>query len=337
MKTRVGVLVVATLIVSACAGAPVPDEQPEQPVAVPEQGPVIQAPDVVVSNSILGSVVADILTCAVGDAESMTVVMPLGTDPHDFQPSSEQVAAMVRSELVVVNGLGLEQGLEGALDAAVLDGGNIVTATDFIEPLLWTAFKDDHGHDDHDHGHDDHDHGDEEYDPHFWFDMSQMALVAEGIGTSLASASGESVFADCGVEVAGDIRLAEADVQAVLDTVPEARRVLVTDHEALGYFANRYGFTIAGVVIPGGSTMGAPDSRALAALVRVIQDNDVPAIFGNQSLNPAVLEAIAAEAERDVEVVSLFVESLGGPGSEAESYVQMMVTNASRIAEALRD
>ncbi len=330
MKSRVSVLVVATLIVSACAGAPVPDEQPEQPVAVPDQGPVIQAPDVMVSNSILGSVVADILTCAVGDAESMTVVMPLGTDPHDFQPSSEQVAAMVRSELVVVNGLGLEQGLEGALDAAVLDGGNIVTATDFIEPLLWSAFIDDHGHDDHDHG-------DEEYDPHFWFDMSQMALVAEGIGTSLASASGESVFADCGVEVAGDIRLAEADVQAILDTVPEARRVLVTDHEALSYFANRYGFTIAGVVIPGGSTMGAPDSRALAALVRVIEDNDVPAIFGNQSLNPAVLEALAAEAGRDVEVVSLFVESLGGPGSEAESYVQMMMSNASRIAKALRD
>jgi len=330
MTSRAGILVAATLLLSACAGAPATVEPSEDAATSLESEVTIEAPTILVSNSILGSVVGGILQCAVGTTDSMTVLMPLGTDPHDFQPSSEQVASMVRADLVVVNGLGLEVGLEGALEAATVDGGTIVRATDLIEPLLWVAFQDEHGHDAHDNG-------DEEFDPHFWFDMNRMALVAEGVGAALADASGESVFEDCGQEGAADIRQAELEVSAILDAVPDERRVLVTDHEALGYFAERYEFTIAGVVIPGGSTMGAPDSRALAELVGVIQNSGVSAIFGNTSLNPAVLEALAAEAQRDVVVVPLFVESLGGPDSGAETYLEMMMTNASRVSQALAD
>jgi len=325
------------LALTACTAV---SDQPEviQPAETTPEVSAISAPTVVVSNSILGSVVGDILTCAVGDTDSMTVLMPLGTDPHDFQPSSEQVASMVRADFVVVNGLGLELGLEGGIDAAKADGGVVFEVAEYIDPILWTDVGDDHDHDHgHSHGHDDDDHGHGAYDPHFWFDMSRMAVAAELLGTQLAQVSGESVFADCGFEAATEIRSVEADMEDILRMIPADARLLVTDHEALAYFAEAYDFTIIGVVIPGGSTLGAPDSRALAKLVTTIKSNNVSALFGNAALNPAVLEALAAEVGDNVQVVELFVESLGGPGSEASSYLQMMLTNATRISQALTD
>jgi zinc/manganese transport system substrate-binding protein len=330
MKKILALALPLSLALSACAGTAETVPDLEQPVVVAEPESTIEVPAILVSNSILGSVVGDILMCAVGTTDAMTVLMPLGTDPHDFQPSSEQVASMVRAELVVVNGFGLEPGLEGGIAAATADGGQVFEVADYIDPLVWVEVDDgdDHGHDEDEHG---------EFDPHFWFDMSRMALGAELLGVELARVSAESVFEDCGISVGSDIRAAEAQVQSILSAVPAESRLLVTDHEALSYFADRYDFTIIGVVIPGGSTMGAPDSRALAQLVGIISDNSVSAIFGNTALNPQLLEALAAEVGGDVQVVELFVESLGGPASGAESYSELMLTNATRIAQALTD
>jgi zinc/manganese transport system substrate-binding protein len=334
MKKILGLAIPLSLLLSACAGTAETVPDLEQPVVVAEPESTIEVPTILVSNSILGSVVGDILMCAVGTTDAMTVLMPLGTDPHDFQPSSEQVASMVRADLVVVNGLGLEQGLEGGIAAAIADGGQVFEVAEYIDPLVWVEVDDGHDHG-HDHGHDGDEHG--EFDPHFWFDMSRMGLAAELLGVELARVSAESVFEDCGISVGSDIRATEAQVQSILSTVPAESRLLVTDHEALSYFADRYDFTIIGVVIPGGSTMGAPDSRALAKLVGIIRDNSVAAIFGNTALNPQLLDALAAEVGGDVQVVELFVESLGGPASGAESYSELMLTNATRIAQALTD
>ena len=318
------------LVLSSCStGGDSTPVEPE-PIESSSDEVTVVAPTVIVSNSILGSIVGDIMVCAVGDTQAMTVLMPLGTDPHDFQPSSEHVASMVRSDVVVVNGLGLEQGLEGGIAAAAADGAVVFEVATFIDPLEWSGVDDGHGHDD-----ENDDHGD--FDPHFWFDMNRMAVAAELIGEQLAEVSQEDVFRDCGREVAADIRSAEAELETILSVVSEDSRLLVTDHEALAYFADRYGFRIIGVVIPGGSTMGAPDSRALAKLVTTVTDNNVPAIFGNQALNPAVLESLAAEVGDSVAVVELFVESLGGQDSGAAGYTEMMLTNGTRIAQALRD
>jgi len=345
MKRFIAAIAPLGLILGACAAEPEPEQPTDPPAVIEEPATSIEAPAVVVSNSILGDVVAEIVLCATGGAETVTVLMPLGSDPHDFQPSSEQVALMVRSDLVVVNGLGLETGLEGAIDAVLAEGGLVFEATNQIEPLVWTAIDDGHGHG-HGHGHDhghghghdhDHDHGDSGLDPHFWLDMERMALVAGAIGQQLVEITGEAAFGECGDETSAALVVAEAELIALLDGIAPERRLLVTDHEALGYFAERYGFTISGVVIPGGSTLGAPDSRELARLARVLIDNDIRAIFGNTNLNPAVLEALAAEVGGDVVVVPLFIESLGGPGSGAESYHELMLTNGARIAGALGD
>ncbi|MDA0290108.1 MAG: metal ABC transporter substrate-binding protein [Actinobacteria bacterium] len=344
----------ATVLVLASCSSGTPDVTADasaetSPTTAETQG----APSVVVTTTVLGSVVGEILTCALGDDSSMTVLMPLGADPHDFQASSAQVALMAGADLVVVNGLGLEEGVLDAVENVEADGVSVLEIAALVDPLPFgeghsedkahEESHDDYGHEDEhpegeDHSdeesHDDHGHG--EFDPHFWFDMDRMALAAELIGAELAVRGDES-FASCGESVAAEIRATEVVVADTLSSVLDANRVLVTDHDALGYLAERYDYDVVGVVIPGGSTLGDANSSDLADLVATIQEEGVRAIFGNTAGSPALLDTLADEVGGRVQVVELFVGSLGGPGSGAESFIEMMTTNATRIASALAD
>jgi len=320
------------LVLSSCSPstqAEIADDSAETP---PTTAQIQDAPSVVVTTTVLGSVVGEILTCAVGDDSSMTVLMPLGADPHDFQASSAQVALMASADLVVANGLGLEEGVMDAIDNIEAEGVSVLDIAALVDPLPFGE-EDEEEHSGEE-SHDDHGHG--EFDPHFWFDMERMALAAELIGAELA-VNGDESFTSCGESVAEEIRATDALVADTLSRVQEANRVLVTDHDALGYLAVRYDFDVVGVAIPGGSTLGDANSSDLADLVVTIQNEGVRAIFGNTAGSPALLETLAAEVGGDVQVVELFVGSLGGPGSGAESYQEMMTTNATRIASALAD
>ncbi|MDA7814707.1 metal ABC transporter substrate-binding protein [Pontimonas sp.] len=299
------------------------------------------APSVVVTTTILGSVVSDIATCAVGDDSSVTVLMPLGADPHDFQASSAQVAQMAKADLIVANGLGLEEGMMDAIENIEADGGPVMEIASLLDPLPF-GYADEHAEDDHaDHDHsaeedaaeeEAHDHGD--FDPHFWFDLERMARAAELIGAELALTGGEA-YETCGVSVASDIRATELEVVTVLEEIPESDRILVTDHDSLGYFADRYDFRIVGVVIPGGSTLGETNSQELAALVATMTTENVAAIFGDTATNSELLDVLASELDSDVSVIQLYVGSLGGPDSGAETYQEMMLINAALIAQGL--
>ena len=327
------------LVLSGCVGL-----GGETDLAAPPAESPSPALSIVVSTTVLGGVVSDIARCAEGDDQAVTVVMPAGVDPHDFQPSSAHVASMVAADLVIVNGLGLEEGLLPALDSIGSDGARVLEMGALIDPLPFGAEAEEHSEDEHhdDHADEDHsesgaeedDHAHGAYDPHFWMDMDRMAAAARLIGEEVETFGAEG-YSACGEEVAASIEAAEQELLDTLAGVPDARRILLTDHDALSYFAESYGFRVIGVVIPGGSTLGEPNSQELAALVSVIQDQDVPAIFGDATLSNEILEILAAEAGRDVQVVSLFIGSLGGPDSGATSYEEMMMTNADRIAQAL--
>ena len=350
----------ATILVLASCSPSIPDEPADTSAETsPTTAQTQDAPSVVVTTTVLGSVVGEILTCALGDDSSMTVLMPIGADPHDFQASSAQVALMAGADLVVVNGLGLEEGVLDAVENVEADGVSVLEIASLVDPLPFgeehsedkadEESHDDHGHEDEhadeeehseeeDHSdeesHDDHGHG--EFDPHFWFDMERMALAAELMGAELA-VNGDESFASCGESVAADLRATEVVIADALSSVPEANRVLVTDHDALVYLAERYDYDVVGVVIPGGSTLGDANSSDLAELVATIQEEGVRAIFGNTAGSPALLETLANEVGGSIQVVELFVGSVGGPGSGAESYAEMMTTNATRIASALAD
>jgi zinc/manganese transport system substrate-binding protein len=271
-------------------------------------------PTIVVTTTILGDVVEHL----VGGAASVDVVMPIGASPHDFSPSARQVAAMREADVLVVNGLGFEAGLADAIDAATRDGVTVYTATSAVDVLRRG--------------------GDGQADPHVFTDPARMATIAEDLAAFLAARvdalAGQAV-AEAAAGYVEELRALDAEVSATLAAVPAARRLLVTNHDVLAYFADRYGFEVLGVIVPGGTTLAEPSAADLAALAAAVERAGVPAVFAETSSPARLAEALARETGTDVEVVELFTESLGGPGSGAETYVDMVRTNAERVAAAL--
>ncbi|HSO04181.1 MAG TPA: metal ABC transporter substrate-binding protein, partial [Candidatus Limnocylindrales bacterium] len=147
--------------------------------------------------------------------------------------------------------------------------------------------------------------------------------------------TGNAAYTQCGEDLQAELATLNEAVAATLATVPEDARILVTDHDAFGYFADAYYYTVAGVEIPGGSTLAEPSSAELAELTTTVTEAGVPAIFANTANPQALVDALASEVG-DIEVVPLYVGSLGGPGSGAETYQDMMTTNAQLISDALR-
>lgn len=301
-KPLIALTVLFVLIASACGGD--------------GQGDDDRRPLLVATTTILGDVVGNV----VGDDARVEVLIPVGADSHDFQASAAQIAELNRAALVVANGLGLEEGLEGALAAAADDGVRVLEVGPLLDPVpLESEEGEQHGG----------------LDSHVWLDPLRMAEAARLIAAQLAEIDPATDWMTRAEEYAAELAAADEEIAAQLSTIPEDERRLVTNHESLGYFARRYGFQVVGVVIPGGSTLGDPSSAHLAELVEVMRREGVRVIFG-ETVEPGVLAAaVASELGEDVEVVPLFTESLGEPGSEAESLIAMLKTNAALIEEAL--
>lgn len=316
----------AALVLAGCSASPTDSED---------------APIVVSTTAVLGSVVDDIAQC--NEAASATLMGP-GDDPHEFSPSSQQITQLARAELVVANGLGMEANLDKAIDNARAEGATVFEVAPEIDPIPFGGAHHDHDHDhtdehaDHDHDHDEHDHGHDhgDLDPHFALDVGRMAQAAQLIGAELAEVTGDEQFSACGEQVSAELAELDAQVRDTLAVIPAERRVIITDHDAFGYFAQAYDFDIAGVVVPGGSTDAEASSRHLAELVQVIEERDITTIFSNSATNPQLVEALAQETGRDIKVVALYVDSVGPEGSGADTYAGMMTTNATLLADALK-
>ena len=253
-------------------------------------------PTIVVTTNVLGDVVADV----VGDQAEIITVMPVGADPHDFQASAQEVDALTSADALIVNGAGFEEGLLDVIESAESDGVPTFEAISAVDTLEYDGAHDgDHEDEDHkDEDHEDEDHEDEDHedegegegshdedhdhtgaDPHFFVDPVRMGAAVEGIVGFL---QGEVEFADpAAVDAAAEAYLAELDaldseVAQLLDPIPPERRVLVTNHEVLGYFADRYDFEIVGAVIPGGGTTDSASAGEIADLAATIEAAGVP-------------------------------------------------------------
>jgi zinc/manganese transport system substrate-binding protein len=270
-------------------------------------------PTVVATTSVLGDVVRQLT----GDLADIEVVVPAGADPHELQPSARQAAALRETHLVVANGAGLEAGFTDTLDAARDDGATVFEAIDHVDTLDDGA-------------------GDG-VDPHFFTDPARMADAAEALADVLAAevpALDDEALRDRAAAYVAELRELDAEVEAVLAAVPPERRTLVTTHDVLGYFADRYGFELVGAVVPSPTTQGEASAGALDELAATIAAQGVPAVFADTSSPTDLVDALADQAG-DVAVVELHSESLGEPGSAADTYAGMVRTNAERIAEAL--
>jgi zinc/manganese transport system substrate-binding protein len=312
--------VAAALVVAACGGASTEEDGLR----------------VVVTTSVLGDVVRSV----VEDAADVEVLLPLGADPHDFTPSSAQVAAMETADLVVINGLGLEHDLEDVLDAVADAGTAMLEVGPRVDPIGFAgtacepeASEDPHGATDEEAG-DAPEHDHEGCDPHIWMDPLRAAAAAEVVAEALSDLAPGDWEANAD-DYAAAMEATDAEIRAELSVVPADRRVLVTNHDSLGYFALRYDFEVIGTIVPGGSTLAEPSSRELAELVATMEAAGVDVVFAETTEPTTLADALAAELGDDAAVVELYTGSLGEPGSGAETLSGMLLTDARLIADAL--
>ncbi len=264
------------------------------------------------------TVLGDIASNVAGPEATVITLLPPGVDPHDYVPSAREVAQLQSADLVIANGLGLEEGLTDVLDAARSDGVNVLEVAPNLSPLRLAQSGRESG----------------THDPHVWLDPLRMAQAGRLIAERLTAISPGDWETRAEV-YAAELKAADDKIIATLAVVPADGRKLVTNHDSLGYFADRYNFAIIGVVIPGGSTLAEPSAADLAALVETMAAAGSTTIFA-ETTDPSVLaEAVAAEAGNRVVVIELHTGSLGGPDSGANSLIDMLVSNAFRIAAAL--
>lgn len=284
-------------------------------------------PGVIVTTTILGDLVSQVA----GDSVEVEVLMPPGADPHDFEASVAQAARIRSADLVVANGLGLEERLEGTLDAAKADGVTVYKVGPELDPEPMEEESGEHleaeaeGHDD------------GGFDPHIWLDPDRMARAAGLVATQLADATGldAAPFQERAARYAADAIAAGQEADAILSPVPADQRLLITNHDALGYFARRFNLTVLGTVIPGGSTLAEPSAADISALADALASTDVNAVFSENTVSPRLVEAVATEVGHNIIVIELFTDSLGKSGSGADTYAGLITTNATLVADGL--
>lgn len=267
---------------------------------------------IVVTTNILGDVVSEV----VGDLADVEVIMPLGADPHDFAPSARQAETMENADLLVVNGAGFEEGMLDIVDNVEGAGTEVFAFADHVDVLELSGGR---------------------ADPHFWTDPTRMTVGVEALEVELSDIDSLDAAAlrervDTYVE---QLAALGDEMDDTLSGIPDPQRVLVTNHEVFGYFADRFGFDVVGAVIPSLSTNAEPSTAEIEDLAALIGSTGIPAIFGETTRSTELAKALADAVGQDVTVVELFTESLGRPGSGAETYLTMMRTNAELIADAL--
>ena len=283
--------------------------------------------------------VADWARVVGGDRVEVFSLLPVGGDPHHFQPGPRDVARVADADLVLSVGLYLEAAwLAELLHNASADESKIVALGESVDPIEFAMgdMHDDHGDEDNgDHGdHEGHAHG--TFDPHFWFDPIRVKIAVNEIAARLSGIEPQnaSVYFQNASEYGEKLDELHAWIQEQVSTVEPERRLLVTSHDSLSYFAEAYGFEVVGLVIPSLSTHVEPSAEHIAGLVEVIREHDVPAVFGETTVSDRLAQAVARET--GAELVQLYSGSLGPEGSGADTHLGMVRTNVERIVGALK-
>lgn len=310
---------------------------------------------------------ADIAQNVAGERLQVEPLMPVGVDPHGFEPTPPEVARVADSNVLIVNGAGFEEFLDELLQNAGGERLVIEAAAGLAKrsPQEGEAMEHADEHtaegdsthaaeaehedtDEHEHAaegdsahaaetgpKEEHHHHDG--DPHFWFDPTLVITYVENIraGLSKADPDGAAVYAANADKYITQLRELDQWIAEQVKQVPPERRLLVTNHESLGYFADRYGFKVVGTIVPNVSPTSSPSAGQLAELVTHIKATGAPAIFLETGTNPQLANQIAKETGLKVET-NLYSHSITEPGGAAPTYIDMMRYNTKAIVEALK-
>ena len=293
---------VASLLAAACGGSGTTPSGP-----TPEPG----ALQVVATTTVLADLVANVG----GTRVSVRSLVPKGGEVHTFDPSPSDVAHLTDADLIVANGLGLDEWLTGL----AVDAGATAPIVELGEDLAGVEYLagEEPG---------------EPVNPHLWLDVSNARAYIPKLARTLAEADPANLAAYEAASIAYDGELADLDawIREQIATIPPANRKLVSFHEAFPYLAHAYGLEIVGVVVdaPGQD----PSAGQIAALVDAIRAAGVKAVFGEAQFSDKLVRTVAEETGARVET-NLYNDSLGDP--PADSYVGMMRWNVERIVAAL--
>jgi len=301
------ILLVLILLLAAC-----------QPAQRDDAGPHVLA-----STSFL----ADITQNVAGDRLKVKSLLPVGIDPHAYQAAPADVMTIAESDLLILNGFEYEHFIEPLLENA--GGGHlIIEASDGLKARQ----TDEHAEE----TESDQGHAHEAVDPHMWMDPNLVITYAANIRDGLIQLdpAGADVYkANADAYVAQLVEL-DSWIVVQVDQIPPERRLLVTSHEALGYFAERYGFEIVDTILPSFSSEAGASAQEIAAVVDAVRASGVTVIFLDEVENADLADQIATETGVTI-VNDLHLESLTD-GPPADTYIEMMRHNVSRIVDALK-
>lgn len=274
---------------------------------------------------------ADIAQNVAGERVKIESLLPIGLDPHAFEPTPQDVRKIAGSDVLIINGAGFEGWLEKTLENA---GGQ----RQVIEASAGLAMREPaEGEKAHEHEGEEKTGHDHEGDPHFWLDPNNIIKYVENIRDGLIAADPDGKSAYTQNAAAYIAKLTELDgwIKTQVEQIPAGRRLIVTNHESFGYFADRYGFKIIGTVIPSVSSGASPSAQELAELVDHIQETGAIALFLETGASPKLAEQIAAET--GIQVVSeLYTHSITNANGNAPTYIDMMKHNVNKIVETLK-
>jgi len=262
--------------------------------------------------------VADFVREVGGEAVEVEQILQPNSDPHDYEPRPSDVEAVADAELVFVSGRGLDDWAE----ELVSDSGGDAQIVDLGAMAPIRLGGEGHEHDE-----------ESELDPHWWHDPRNVEAAVPGIEKALVVAvpTRKAELVRNADAYLAELRALDAGIARCIDSVPAAQRKLVTDHDAFGYFANRYGIEVVGAAIPSQTTQAQASAKDLSELAKTIEAENVKAVFPESSLSASVVEAIARQTGATADY-TLYGDTLGPEGSDGDTYLRMEEANADAVA-----
>jgi len=296
---------------------------------------------VIATTSIIGDVVAQVG----GDAIDLTVLMTPGQDPHSYEPAAQDLTAVSSADVIFVNGWDLEENLVRNLESIGEEALIIPISANIAPRAFAEGDHDEHEGEEAEHEEEeDHEEGEHEHggaDPHVWFsvhNVEQWAENVEHVLSDLDPANATTFEANAAVYMVALEELEEyAEVE--LERIPSEKRFLVTNHDSFGYFAEEYGFTLLGTVIPSMSTLSEPSASDLTDLITEMEAYNVCTIFTETTLNDTLAKTVAGELDGcdEVQVLKLHTGAIGSAGSGTDSYIGMFQANVDAIVSGLNN
>ncbi len=283
------------------------------------------------------SIVADVVSNIGGEYVNVEILLPVGADPHSFEPTPQDIAKVADADIVFANGAGLEAFIDHLLESADATD-KIVEVSDGIALLEHpNAVAEEAHEEDEDHVEgEEHDHDHAAGDPHTWVDPNNVMVWVANVEAALSevdSANAESYAANAAAYIA-ELEEVDAWIRDEIGQIPEENRKIVTDHQLLGYYIEEYGLEMAGAIIPGYSSLSQPSAQELAAIEDAILATGVQAVFVGNTVNPNLAERVAEDT--GVELVFFYTGSLSPADGDAPTYLDYLRYNTTVFVEALK-